>query len=189
MSDDTLNKIGKKLKAGEGRDAVHFAVAPVVSNSFLRPGERVIFIPNSIEIVTGWNYNEIPPVGIIDPFLDSYISKGDRCWLFLFPNSITGLRHEWTHPLFPDNKVITQDKAVTEIEYSRTWLKGFASRYSGNYESMMEGILSGQGAFFGDDIEYSDFDHGSEFWKHISIVTGKTFTKDQVENQSFRCAC
>jgi hypothetical protein len=54
---------------------------------------------------------------------------------------------------------------------------------------MIAGVASGKGAFFGDDLEYGDFRVGSEFWRHVSAVTGKTFTDKHIENTSFRCAC
>jgi hypothetical protein len=94
MSDQTLDAIGKKLTGGERRDAVHFAVAPVRVSGFLRAGERVKLAPGSTDTVVIWDYDDEPPVGIIDPFLDcGYVADGDRCWLFLYPSTITGLRH------------------------------------------------------------------------------------------------
>lgn len=190
MTDHTLETIGKKLTGGEQRDAVHFAVAPVGVRGFLRAGERVKFVPGSTEVVTTWDYYDAPPVGIIDPFLNcGYVTDKDRCWLFLFPGSITGLRHEWTHPAFPELQTQPAAQQMTALEYSERWLRGFAEKYSADYDAMVGGVANGTGASFGDDLEYSDFHPGSEFWRHISIVTGKTFTKEVMEVTSFRCAC
>lgn len=191
MTDHTLDTIGKKLKGGERRDAVHFAVAPAQVKGFLRAGERVKFVAGSTEVVETWDYDAKPPVGIIDPFLeDFYVADGDRCWLFLYPSTITGLRHEWTHPAFPDQQPQTAAQPEeTAREYSERWLRGFAEKYKGDYDEMMAGVTSGRGAFFGDDLEYSDFRPGSEFWHHVSVVTGKEFTETHIDNTSFRCAC
>lgn len=190
MTDHTLESIGKKLKGGERRDAVHFAVAPVSAGAFLRAGERVKFVPGSTDIVVSWDYADEPAIGIIDPFLaDCYVTEGDRVWLFLFPNSITGLRHEWTHPAFPAQQPQPMVQEGSSVAYSERWLRGFADKYHGNYSEMIAGVQAGKGAFFGDDLEYSDFHVGSEFWHHVSVVTGKTFTAEHIENTSFRCAC
>lgn len=192
MTDHTLDSVGTRLKGGERRDAVHFAVAPVRPDKgqFLRAGERVRLAPGSTDVVVAWDCDDEPPVGIIDPFLDGYVTDKDRCWLFLFPSTITGLRHEWTHPAFPDQ----QPQSVVEPEesspeYSRRWLQGFADKYHGDYAEMIAGVASGKGAFFGQDLEYSDFRPGSEFWQHVSAATGKQFTEHQMENTPFRCAC
>jgi hypothetical protein len=191
MTDHTLDTIGKKLKGGERRDAVHFAVAPVSVNGFMRAGERVKFAPGSTDTVMAWDYDDEPPVGIIDPFLDDYVANGERCWLFLFPSTITGLRHEWTHPAFPDQQSVSVAPQPEESsrEYSERWLREFAERYRGDYDEMIAGVAAGGGAFFGDDLEYGDFRPDSEFWRHVSVVTGKTFTDTHIENTAFRCAC
>lgn len=190
MTDHTLDTIGKKLKGGERRDAVHFAVAPVQAGGFLRAGERVKFAPGSTDVVVSWDYDEEAPVGIIDPFLNDYVANGERCWLFLYPSTITGLRHEWTHPAFPDQQPQSvAQPAESPREYSERWLRGFAEKYKADYNEMIAGVSDGTGAFFDDDLEYEDFRPGSEFWQHVSTVTGNDFTEKHMQDTSFRCAC
>lgn len=189
MSEATLDLIGKPLKGGEQRDAVHFAVAPVMAGGFLKAGERVTFAPGSRERVVKADY-EGEWVGVVDPYLeDIYVSEGERFWLFLKPNSITGLRHEWSHPAF-DKAAPVAVREPSPKDFSENWLRGFAERYQGDYDGMVAAAVSGESYCFGEDIEYEDFYVHAEFWKHVENVTGKKFSDDQREqNNHFRCAC
>lgn len=81
------------------RDAIHIAVAPVIAGCLLNPGDAVGLIgpAGDMELVgPAGNHN----IGIVDPFLTAGVQPGQRFWLFLFPNTITGLRHVWQHPAF-----------------------------------------------------------------------------------------
>ncbi len=91
---DALDSIGKLLTGGEKRDAVHIAVAPMTNNHDLplRPGQAV-----TADGKFGRN-----PVGIVDPFLALPVRPGEMFYCFLWPKSVTSLRHAWTHPAFPD---------------------------------------------------------------------------------------
>lgn len=75
------------------RDAVHVAVAPVIAGEDLPPGSRV-------NLLDGKAYESTSPIGIVDPFQRECVRKGERFWLLLFPGTITGLRHQWSHSAF-----------------------------------------------------------------------------------------
>lgn len=79
------------------RDAVHIAVAPVTAAGTLAPGQHVGFVAEGDIETVGVAED---PVGVVDPFLREPVRAGQRFWLFLYPNTITGLRHVWTHPAF-----------------------------------------------------------------------------------------
>lgn len=97
MSDQTTPTVGKLLQGTEGRDAIHFALAPVAAAEDLAPGQRVVLAAtNRIRAALPGEM----PIGIVDPFLEQTVAREERCWLFLMPNTITGLRHVWTHPAF-----------------------------------------------------------------------------------------
>lgn len=93
-------KLGELITEPQNRDAVHIAVAPVIAVSKLAPGDHVGFIAgNKVGRISA-----IRCVGIVDPFLRGEVNTGEQFWLYLYPGSITSLRHDWTHPAFKDNQ-------------------------------------------------------------------------------------
>lgn len=173
MSEQTLDTIGKILNGGAKRDAVHFAVAPIKAAMRLNPGQHV-----------GLDGTEESPIGVVDPFLKRPVEEGEHCWMFLYPNTITGLRHEWSHPSFEGDA----------RSQSETYLRAFAERlfsYYGNYEgegSRFDLLLDrAEAGSFGTDIEYAaDCQPTSEFWDHFERYTGR---KVKHRPEGFRCAC
>jgi hypothetical protein len=78
------------------RDAIHIAVAPVIAGMTLLPGQHVGFLEDRrIGIVEEKNR-----IGIVDPFLIDPVQEDQQFWLFMYPGTITSLRHVWTHPAF-----------------------------------------------------------------------------------------
>ncbi len=87
--------LGKLIEGVAHRDAVHIAVAPVVAGIPLKPGQHVM-------VVDGQAFATILEdcIGVVDPFLQQDVKTGQRFYLFLYPNTITSLRHVWSHPAF-----------------------------------------------------------------------------------------
>lgn len=85
MADQTTPKLGTIITGTEGRDAVHIAVTPFLATTVLQPGQRLVN-------------------GIIDPYLKEPVQPGQWCYMFLYPLTITGLRHVWSHPSFPEEE-------------------------------------------------------------------------------------
>jgi hypothetical protein len=94
--------LGQIINKHQERDAIHIAVVPVMADEMLRPGQKVVatnYMGDGGRIVrklTGEEHNI--HIGVIDPFLTVPVLRGQRCWLYLNPGSITSLRHDWTHP-------------------------------------------------------------------------------------------
>jgi hypothetical protein len=99
---------GRIIEDGERRrDAIHIALAPVTAAQRLTPGEHVGLIEaGNVELVGPCDDN----IGIVDPFLVEDVEPGQRFWLFLYPNTITGLRHVWTHPAFAAANAAIREK-------------------------------------------------------------------------------
>jgi len=98
---ETLELIGKLVEPGVGRDAVHIAVIPAMCEIRVQPGDWVGVSPHDPNLV---HPDYRPKVGIVDPFLPGSVSPGNRFFVFLAPQTITSLRHVWTHPAFPDEE-------------------------------------------------------------------------------------
>jgi hypothetical protein len=92
--------LGNLITDGDRRrDAVHVAVAPVTAAEELTPGQHVGFAPpGQTELVGPADAGR--HIGVVDPFLKDRVRPGQRFWLFLYPNTVTSLRHVWTHPAF-----------------------------------------------------------------------------------------
>jgi hypothetical protein len=89
--------LGRLIEDGDRRrDAVHIAVAPVTAAERLTPGQHVGLVAGETEHVGPAE----TCIGIVDPFLTQPVEVGQRFWLFLYPNTVTSLRHYWTHPAF-----------------------------------------------------------------------------------------
>lgn len=109
MSD---TKVGVLPPEFAQRDAIHIAVAPVVSDGTYPPGKHVGFMPDG---TVGADAEH--KIGIVDPFLNTDVEKGERFWLFLYPQTVTGMRHHWSHPAFTPK---------TDLEESERWLRAYA---------------------------------------------------------------
>lgn len=174
---DTLKLVGQLIDETAQRDAVHVAVAPVISGGNYRPGERVGFMPDGR---VGIRVDKL--IGVIDPFLESSVREDERCWLFLFPGTITSLRHHWTHPAFSPQPV---QEGNSEAEQ---WLRAFALMNEAEYGEMIEAAINGTEYCFGSD-DGPENARGHEFWHHLEKLTGREFSESHRDSVPFRCAC
>ena len=101
---DALDTLGTIHTHIEKRDAIHLGVEPVVAGECLDPGDRIGIIDGkAYDAGTTRKGKIVPYMGIVDPFLDRGLDRGDRFWLVVPPRKITSLRHVWEHPDFPDS--------------------------------------------------------------------------------------
>lgn len=169
--------LGQKIKSHAERDAIHIAIAPVVAGQDLNPGEHV-GLENNVAVTTN-------PIGIVDPFLTQTVKKGEQFYLLLYPETITSLRHEWSHLAFTSSE---------EKEQARLWLERFAYGADLDFDTVIQAAQ--------DYIKYGDWytqiDRESardemyqvgpqEFWKNYEIYTGQK-VKDK-DAAFFSCSC
>lgn len=182
MSDNI--KLGQLLDGTEERDAIHVAIVPVIANERLKPGEKVALAVGSQELV----YKSKFPIGIIDPFLEDVVERGQRCYLCLYPNTVTGMRHHWRHPAFSekhesdikkDDKYIRILKnAAEEGDMGYNFFLDCLSRHAEdeNYYKNM-----------GTNEAYSNITGWDEIWEAWGKVTGKPVPEDRYH--PFSCSC
>lgn len=178
MSDIKSLGIGKIITMEHHRDAIHCAIAPVVAGEDLKPGTHVGISES------GKAYRSSDKIGVVDPFLDhSRVRAGETFWLFLYPGTITSLRHEWTHPAFEQ-----KNEPQSEVESSKRWLENIAMRCGVSYDRMINAVSYDDYINMGENEEYKDVLTGNtytEFLRHCSIVLGREITSAS----PFSCSC
>jgi hypothetical protein len=188
MSEHTQDLIGKLLDARAQRDAIHIAVAPLVAAFPLHPGQHVGLTKDgqAAPRVDG-------AIGIVDPFLRSAVKAGDRFFIFLYPNTATGLRHVYTHPVLDSKEVA--DRAASE-----KWLREFAKEYfSGyderteeeSYKELLQSAIEGDFCFNGqpDWLYEEGAQQKLEMWGHLEVVLGRPLSYAHKAGSNYRCSC
>ena len=189
VSTDALETLGKIHTRIEHRDAIHLAVEPVVAGESLWPNARITVIDG-----VAWREHMGKPLGIVDPFLDKVVEKGERFWFVMFPRAVHSLRHVWTHPSFPNveepvETVTTQE--VDAIKAARAWLEKHAADLGFTYDQLMgyADVWVNTDDYTYDNTErYKGVFNEKEFWANWQIVTGRTVDEDKREC-FFTCSC
>ena len=182
-----LQLMGTFIPEGTKRDAVHIAVAPVISkyDGLLQPADPLCLCAGSSDQVTHARGNAI---GVVDPYLPRAVAKDERFLMFLMPMSTTSLRHQWTHPAFPDDESVAEDASA--VRASRRWLDDWARQYGYTGDKAIqkarEWIRYGDywvdgGTFEGETIP-------NEFWSHYQNATGEIVPEDKQE-RFLSCSC
>ncbi len=168
-----MNTIGQILKEKQEKDAIHVAIAPVIANQRLNPGEHIGFIYDDKKTVGITAHT----IGIVDPFLTSPVEMGEKFWMFLYPNTITSLRHDWTHPEFIK-------ETSSEVE-SKKWITNWAAEYNLTYEEVIE--FGRNQDFFLGEVCYDNIPE--EFWDNFRIITGIEVSEQTRKETYFHCSC
>jgi len=180
MIKEALDTLGNKIDRNQQKDAIHLAVLPLEAGESLQPGEHVGIKKNGKATSKCKTL-----IGIVDPFLEESIEKGDWVWIVIYPRTIESLRHEWVHPDIPETEPCDEEFSVAKSE---KWLRDFIeSSELPDYHTVISEAINnnndGYLLFRGQDA------HGeipSEFWHHIETVTGERIYH---RPEHFSCSC
>lgn len=178
-------KLGQVIEGQQHRDAIHVAITPVTCKHVVRPGQHLGLVAGSVTEVT----EVATTIGIADPFLNCLVTPGRQFWLLLYPQTITSLRHEWTHPSFAAEAPAPAQTTALRSE-SQQWIREFAEQSEITYRTLMDGakdwLEDGEYLCLGGLLEGASVP--DEFWTHYENVTGAAVTGDKRES-FFSCSC
>jgi hypothetical protein len=190
VTTDALETLGKIHTRVEKRDAIHLAVEPVVAGEHLEPGDTII-------VTDGVAYYEDreKALGIVDPFLEQGVRRGQRFWFVMFPRAVHSLRHVWTHPAFPDveeKPPAKEEKPPVGMSIAEFWIRGHAEFLGLSYEQLMESakVWLKTGEYYvqlGEENMQEDFEPAT-FWRNYEIVTGEKVPENE-KHSFFSCSC
>lgn len=180
--------IGKLIDGPVQRDAIHVAIVPVVAAEVLVSGQDIGFVRKDIVHVGVVD----SPIGIVDPFLKiEHVSKGKRFWMFMYPNTITSMRHDWAHPAFLS--VLDDSQKPLGLDYvrSREWLEVFAAEngnmtFEETLDAARDWVERRRRKHEGGRFESSYA--GDEFWNHFEKVTEQKVAEND-RGSFFSCSC
>lgn len=175
--------IGQLLGPDQARDACHICLAPVYAGERLKPGQRVAMAADG-SIVGAQARDD---VGIVDPFLKKPVKPGERCFLFVHPNTVTSLRHEWSHPKIKD---VVAKLAPPEHAEEKARLQDAADAAGISYDELMEAAADflNHGTYLSQGGRWEGHGLPDTFWDDHDAVTG-TKTPGDKRWSFFSCSC
>lgn len=183
MSDQSKLGIGKIITAPQQRDAIHSAIAPVVAAHTLIAGRHV-----GLDQHGNATEHTGHQIGIVDPFLKVSIEKGQTFWLFLYPGTISSLRHDWTHPVFGAETRVIGDK-----EAAQKWVESYALQHCPYYKPneafarFMEEVNDGTIFYAGSDLHsLGDVEEAEELFQNLSVILGRPVAGHDFQ---YSCTC
>jgi hypothetical protein len=195
---DALDTLGTIISPEEKRDAIHLAVFPAVAAVELTAGEHVGFDEDGKATLVPMGSDRA--VGIVDPFLEAPVWKGQRFWLVVYPRQISSLRHVWEHPAFP--ATVEPVGLQASKDAAEKWLREHIQHWDApsDFDAVVEACTTGASSRNGDEyysmrVESEYFYVGGEdasgtitpeFWDKMETFTGQRMT---ARPEFFSCSC
>jgi len=182
---DLTKKIGKDEHPV--KDAIHVAILPVIVGPDLcvYPG-RPAKVSSFNEEAGLFELGEIGKnIGIINPFMGGRADSGDRIYIFLYPNTVTSLRHDWEFEGLETIRKIGQPT----LDGSKLYIENLAENLDMSYEDLMDAAE--------DFIDYGNYCNvginedaslPDEFWAHYELISGRIVPADK-RYSFFSCSC
>ena len=186
---DVQNTLGKILDESQtDRDAIHVAILPVEAKEKLWAGDDVTKDGKR-------DTDKETSIGIVDPFLTKPVQEGQRFWLFLYPNTVTGMRHHWMHPVVdevnqsdePPSRLESEVELLRFSDEAGMSLSGLIDRVTNYVESgdpwVEHDSETARNAWYGLSKEQE-----SDFWMHFENYTGVKKPNHDWD-APFSCSC
>jgi hypothetical protein len=189
MSDAQQN-IGKLIEGEAFRDAIHIAILPAIAGEDIQPGDQLKFAYGSTEKVMRWSpyhENDRPEayIGIADPFIYTGwegIGTGQRFYMFVKPNTVTGMRHHWHLPAVDEAQPPTDD--VDEL-----WLRQYCEKHGYAYEDLLSAAQGEQEYVTSYGVDNHKSKPEPEVWEHLEGVLKKPIPQQIRESVHYSCSC
>jgi hypothetical protein len=175
----TEPNIGELATGAERRDAIHVAIIMRTATEVLAPNQPV----------DAEGTSKGRKVGFVDPILRYDVQPGQKYWMWLYPRTVTSLRHVWTHPAFSEEEPMKANSQ--QVADAIEWLTDYAKECEITYSELLEAtngyLKSGESYCLGTDTPDRVHYDRREFWRNWEIVTGRRAADN--EATFFQCAC
>lgn len=170
-----MNPLTNPIQPNAVRDAIHIAIAPVIANEGLKPGEHIGFAPGS----TTHMERSDSPIGIVNPF-GKRVVKGESFYLCLYPDTVTDMKHHWSHPAF----------GAPVYSKAEEYLRNFAAQYAMDLQDILDAAHDyvTRGEYLNHGPRFEGEYVPKEFWTHYSEFTGTEVSEDD-RGSFFTCSC
>lgn len=178
--------LGKLIAEPEQRDAIHIAVAPVVASEELKPGQHIGFSDNASTEKVSSKADTV--IGIVDPFLTKPVQPGQRFWMLLYPQTVTNLRHDWTHPSF----IAAEVAQKFGCNPAMLRLREIANDMDVTYDDLLFNAerFVRTGEYWCEGEKFESFSMPGDFWDVYHEATGLPKPADDgYGNHFLSCSC
>lgn len=175
MSINKRSYLGKQPVELGVKDAIHVAIVSLRAGKVLQPGEH-IRLNEDREAMPSDPKNSF---GIVDPFLNGTVARGQMFWGLMKMEEIPNVRHQWDHPEH------SFDAPTVEVKKNKC-LELYANQLGVTYEKLMEACqskaqddnpLKYDGTLSEEELDCAQDNLDSDLWYSWMDETGWEFPK------------